>query len=74
MGYLVPFIIIVFGMAAEYVIEISADVSTEVILDGETGIEPVSTPIVADRIVDMRPETSIATRQPDLPDLLPPTQ
>jgi hypothetical protein len=73
MGYLVPVVIIALGLVSQYLIEVSAELSTATLLDAEPGVDMTAPSIVADRIVDMRPETSLnAGAEPDLPDLRQP--
>jgi hypothetical protein len=73
MGYLVPVVIIALGLVSQYLIEVSAELSTATILDAETGVDVTAPSIVADRVVDMRPETSLNPgAETDLPDLRQP--
>jgi hypothetical protein len=73
MGYLVPVVIVVLGLASQYLLEISAELSAQVVLDAETGVDVTAPSIVADRVVDMRPETSLNPgAEIDLPDLRQP--
>lgn len=70
MGYLVPVVIIALGLVSQYLIEVSAELSTASILESETGVDVIAPSIVADRVVDMRPETSLNPgAETDLPDL-----
>lgn len=73
MGYLVPVVVIALGLVSQYLIEISAELSTDSLLDADPGIEITAPGIVADRVVDMRPEASLNPRaERDLPDLRQP--
>jgi hypothetical protein len=70
MNYVVTGIIILLGMGARYVVDMSSELSSQVFLDSEPGIESAGSQVTSDKIVDMRPETAIADAPPDLPDLL----
>lgn len=61
MGYFVTVVVIALGFAADLLIEISAEVSTEVLIDADAGVEGYGTVVVSDRIIDTRPETALAT-------------
>ena len=65
MGYLVTVAVIVFGLAADLLLEVSAEVSTDVLIDGEAGVETYGTVIVSDHIIDMHPKTALAAN-PDI--------
>ncbi len=72
MPYLATVLIILLGMSSKFVVELSSELSTNVLLDTDAGIDLGGSQIVADQIVDMRPETSIGgyTRPDlDLPDV-----
>jgi hypothetical protein len=71
MAYLTAALVIIFGMASKYVVEMSSELSSTVFLDAESGIESAGSGVTADPIVDMRPEAAIVITTPDnLPDLL----
>ncbi len=61
MGILVPVIIIALGLASQILVEAAADLSTQVLLETETGVGFTVPRIVSDSIVDLRPETSLNT-------------
>lgn len=61
MGYFVTVVVIALGLAADLIIEISAEVSTDVLIEAEAGVEGYGTVVVSDRIIDTRPETALAT-------------
>lgn len=67
MPYLIPIAIMLFGLVAETVIEVSAELSTEVLMDGDAGIDTMHVAVAANRIVDMRPETALAIASGHLP-------
>ncbi|WP_207461213.1 hypothetical protein [Azospirillum sp. SYSU D00513] len=62
MGYLtyaVPIVIMLLGLAAETIIEVSAELSTATLIDADAGV-PLGGPVVAaGGIIDMRPEASL---------------
>lgn len=60
MGYLVTVAVIALGLAAEFLVEVSAEVSTDVLIDADAGVEGFGTAIVSSRIVDTRPEAALA--------------
>lgn len=60
MGYLVTIAVIGFGLAANLLVEISAELSTDLLIDTNAGIVSAGTFIVPDRIIDMRPETALS--------------
>lgn len=60
MGYLVTVAVIAFGFAANLLVEVSAELSTDVLIDTDAGIASYGTSVVPDRIIDMRPETALA--------------
>jgi hypothetical protein len=71
MAYLVPVLIILFSMSTKFIVELSSELSTNILVDTDAGIDSGGTQVIADQIVDMRPETSSAGgRRSDLPDLL----
>jgi hypothetical protein len=73
MGYLVSVIILAMGLASQYFVETAAELSAQTLLDPDAGVDMTAPSIVADRIVDMRPETSLNPgAEPDLPDLRQP--
>ena len=73
MAYLVPIVVIALGLVTQYLVEVSAELSTAALMETEAGVDFTAPRIVADRIVDMRPETSLnAGAEPNLPDLRPP--
>ena len=70
MAYLVPVVIIALGLVSQFLVELSSEVTNSIITEPEVGVDFTSPRIVADRIVDMRPETSLNPgAEPDLPDL-----
>jgi hypothetical protein len=60
MNYFVTGIIILLGLGARYVVDMSSELSSPIFLDSEPGIETAGSMLTADQIVDMRPETAIA--------------
>jgi hypothetical protein len=71
MTYLATVLIIVLGMSSKFIVELSSELSTNVLMDTDAGVDSGGTQIIADQIVDMRPETSIGGGpQPDIPHLL----
>ena len=73
MAYLVPVVIIALGLVSQFLVELSSEVTNSIITEPEVGVDVASPRIVADRIVDMRPETSLNPgAEPDLPDLRQP--
>lgn len=71
MPYLATVLIIVLAMSSKFIVELSSELSTNVLTDTDAGVESGGSQIVADQIVDMRPETSIGGGAPsDLPGLL----
>jgi hypothetical protein len=73
MAYLVPVIIIGLGLVSQFLVELSSEVTNAVITEPEVGVDVTAPHIVADRVVDMRPETSLNPgAETDLPDLRQP--
>lgn len=60
MNYVVTGIIILLGLGARYVVDMSSELSSPIFLDSEPGIESAGSMLTADQIVDMRPETALA--------------
>ncbi len=61
MFYLVPVAIIVFGLAADLLVEISAELSSEMMLEADAGVSSHGARLVGGNIVDMRPEASLSS-------------
>jgi hypothetical protein len=60
MAYLLPVIIMIFGLAADAIVEVAAEISSDSLLDADAGVDaPVTVPVVMDGLIDMRPEASI---------------
>ncbi|QFR32697.1 hypothetical protein [Ancylobacter sp. TS-1] len=59
MLYLVPVAVIVLGLAADLLVEISAELSSEVLMEADAGVTSHGARIIGGNIVDMRPETSL---------------
>lgn len=59
MFYLVPVAVIVLGLAADLLVEISAELSSEMLLEADAGVGPQGARIVGGNIIDMRPEASL---------------
>jgi len=73
MAYLVPVVIIALGLVSQFLVELSSEVTNSIITEPEVGVDVTGPRIVADRIVDMRPETSLNPgAETDLPDLRQP--
>src|SRR5689334_11934663 len=70
MTYFTAALVIIFGMASKYVVEMSSELSSSIFLDAEAGIETAGT-VTAEQIIDMRPEAAIASPAiSEFPDLL----
>lgn len=59
MFYLVPVAVIVLGLAADLLVEISAELSSEMLLEADAGVSAQGARIVGGNIIDMRPEASL---------------
>ena len=60
MAYLLPVIVIIFGLAADAIVEVAAEISSDSLLDPDAGVDvPLTVPVVMDGLIDMRPEASI---------------
>jgi hypothetical protein len=70
MTYLTAALVIIFGMASKYVVEMSSELSSTVFLDADAGVGTAGSGVTADKIVDMRPEAAISITPSDLPDFL----
>jgi hypothetical protein len=60
MNFVVTGIILLLGLGARYVVDMSSELSSPIFLDSEPGIETSGSLVTADHIVDMRPEIAIA--------------
>lgn len=60
MPYLVPVAVILIGLVAETIVEVSAELSTGVLIDADAGVDVGTVPVVSNGIVDMTPETALA--------------
>jgi len=70
MPYLTAILVIVFGMASKYAVEMSSELSSTIFLDADTGVETAGSGVTADKIVDMRPEAALDAAPLNLPDLI----
>ncbi len=70
MPYLTAVLVVVFGMASKYAVEMSSELSSTIFLDADTGIETAGSGVTADKIVDMRPEAALDAAPLNLPDLI----
>lgn len=59
MVYLVPIVVIVFGLTANLLVEVSAELSSQMLLEGDAGVTSQGIRMVGGKIVDMRPEASL---------------
>jgi len=59
MFYLVPVAIIAFGLAADLLVEISAELSSEMLLEADAGVSSHGARLVGGKVIDMRPEASL---------------
>jgi len=60
MFYLVPVAVIVLGLAADLLVEISAELSSEMMLEADAGVSPHGARLIGGNMVDMRPEASLS--------------
>lgn len=67
MAYLLPVIAVVLGFGMNTVIEIAAELSSDTLNDSDAGVAVYESSMIAGDLVDMRPETSLALRQPSRP-------
>jgi hypothetical protein len=71
MNFVTTGVIVLLGLGARYVVDMSSELSASIFLDSEPGIESAGSMLTADQIVDMRPEIAIAASTTmNLPDLL----
>jgi hypothetical protein len=70
-AYLVPVFIMLMGLTAETIIEISAELSTATLIESDPGVPLAGVAMLSDGIVDMRPESALpadeAGRSPGRP-------
>jgi hypothetical protein len=59
MFYLVPVVIIVLGLAADLLVEISAELSSEMLIEADAGVSASGARLIGGRVIDMRPEASL---------------
>jgi hypothetical protein len=59
MGILVPAIVVIISLGSRYLIELSTELTSGVMLDTDAGVISTGGHITASRIIDMRPEASI---------------
>jgi len=59
MFYFVPVVIIVLGLAADLLVEISAELSSEMLIEADAGVSPHGARLIGGRVIDMRPEASL---------------
>ena len=59
MGFFTAMIVLVAALSADLVIEVSAEVSADTLLDGDAGVAFSSVPGQPNQIVDMAPGVSI---------------
>lgn len=59
MIYLVPVVVVVFGLAANLLVEVSAELSSQMLLEGDAGVSSQGIRLVGGKIIDMRPEASL---------------
>ncbi|ADH89499.1 hypothetical protein Snov_2203 [Ancylobacter novellus DSM 506] len=60
MLYIVPIAVVLLGFAADVLVEISAELSSDVLVEADAGVSSHGSRIVGGNIVDMRPETSLS--------------
>ncbi|MEP9378628.1 hypothetical protein ABLE91_18070 [Aquabacter sp. CN5-332] len=72
MVYLIPVFVVIFGLAADLLVQITANISSEVLLEIDPGVKSSGGRITADYIVDMRPEASLSGPLPSSLTALPP--
>jgi len=68
MAYLIPIVIVVFGIGTKFLVEVSSELTHSVLFDADKGIEVAGTRITAEGIVDMRPEISLGSDARSDPD------
>ena len=59
MFYFIPVVVVVMGLAAELLLEISAELSSEMLLEPDAGISTNDARLIGGRVIDMRPEASL---------------
>ena len=59
MLYFVPVVIVVLGLAADLLVEISAELSSEILMEADAGVATNGARLVGGRVIDMRPEASL---------------
>lgn len=60
MAYLLPVVLVIFGLAADAIVEVAAELSSYTLMDTDAGVDAPVVPLVStDGLVDMRPEASI---------------
>jgi len=59
MFYFVPVVIIALGLAADLLVEISAELSSEILMEADAGVSAHGARLVGGRVIDMRPEASL---------------
>lgn len=59
MLYFVPVVIVVLGLAADLLVEISAELSSEILMEADAGVSANGARLVGGRVIDMRPEASL---------------
>ncbi|HEY9213123.1 MAG TPA: hypothetical protein VIQ29_09730 [Ancylobacter sp.] len=59
MFYFVPVVIIALGLAADLLVEISAELSSEMLLEADAGVSSNGARLIGGRVIDMRPEASL---------------
>ena len=71
MNFVTTGLILLLGLGARYIVDVSSELSAGIFLDSEPGVETAGSMVSADPIVDMRPETAIESAVgPEPPDLL----
>jgi hypothetical protein len=70
MPYLTAVLVIVFGMASKYAVEMSSELSSTIFLDADTGVAAAGSGVTPDKIIDMRPEAALDAAPLNLPDFI----
>jgi hypothetical protein len=59
MGYVVTIVIVVLGFASQVLIETSAELSTEVLLETDAGVDLIAPRITTGEMIDVSPASSV---------------
>ena len=60
MGFLVTIIVVVLGFASQVLIETSSELSTDVLLDADAGVDLIAPRITTGEIIDVSPASSVS--------------